>query len=933
MNKRLSALSALLVFLTVVNPVFAESNNGAEDKAGKAEQVIVKLKGNATGSIKSSEVLSSGESGADHVITIQVPTNESVDDFIEDLEKRSDVESVEPDHLVRLSYTPNDPDVAAKQYHHQNIETKKAWDKSKGASDVVVAIIDDGIDMRHPDLKNQVIYPFDTVKETAASLPIGEHGTHVAGIIGSTMDNNIGGAGIAPNTKIMPINVFDGSLAYTSDIIQAIYYAVEKGADIINLSLGSYVYNASFNDAIQFAHKSGVVIVAAAGNEGVSTAYYPASYPNVISVGSTTSKEVKSSFSNYGEYLDIVAPGSSVYSTLPNNGYGMMSGTSMASPIVAGVAALVMAAEPALSNVEIENRLFTTADDLGNIGKDPSYGNGRVNARKALKIDFLPAPYVLAVYDYSTSVSGTTEANAAIVIKNGFSEIASGIANAEGKFKIGIPQQSAGQKLFITSTNTIGTVSNAAELIVKDGTKPAAPIVRAVSDKAITVTGNAEANAKVVAVAGSKKLGESVATKGVFAIDIAKQVAGTIISVYAVDAAGNKSVSSSITVIDKTAPAVPTVNAVGDNSGAITGKAETNAQITAFIGNQKLGEVIAENGVFSMPIAKQRAGTPILVYAIDAAGNKSAGKTIKVVDKTAPSIPVVQEISDKTSVIKGKAEANSKVFAYNGSKKIGEAIAKNGSFGINVVKQKSASSIKVYAVDAAGNKSGSNTIKVLDKMPPAIPSINALSTSSTSITGKASTNSRVYAYVGKKKLGEAIAKNGAYSIKIAKQKTGTLIYVYAEDAAKNKSANKAVKVTGTSKVTGKYQASVNLNLRSGSSVKYKAIGIIPKGKTVECIAKSGNWYKVKYGAKTGWVSSYYLQKYATVTPQNFSAYNVINPHTKAFSLNRKSLKRSYALKNTTFGFNKGVMTYTGTFKIEFLLGSLTNEEIIAARKI
>lgn len=933
MNRPIIALSALLFFSTVVNPVLAEGNNGTEDKAVKVEQVIVKLKDNATGSLKSSNVVSAGTAGTDRVVTVKVPANESVDEFIEDLEKRNDVESVEPDHLVRLSYTPNDPDVVAKQYHHQNIETKKAWDKSKGAADVVVAVIDDGIDMKHPDLKDQFIFPFDTVNETAASLPVGIHGTHVAGIIGSTIDNNIGGAGVAPHTKIMPINVFGGNSAYTSDIIQAIHYAVEKGADIINLSLGSYVYNAAFNDAIQFAHKNGVVIVAAAGNEGVSKSYYPASYANVISVGSTTSKEVKSTFSNYGEYLDLVAPGSFVYSTLPNNGYGMMSGTSMASPIVAGVAALIMAAEPVLTNVEIENRLFTTADDLGEVGKDSSYGNGRVNARKALKIDFLPAPYVLAVYDYSANVSGTTEAGATIEIKNESTFIASGMANTEGKFTIAIPKQSVGKKLFVTSTNATGAISNATELIVKDGTRPVAPIINTVSDNATSVTGTAEANAKVIAVAGSKKLGESVAAKGVFAIDIAKQVAGTIISVYAVDAAGNKSVSSSITVIDKTAPAVPTVNAVGDNAVAITGKAETNARIIAFIDNQKLGEIIAENGAFTMPITKQQAGTAIVLYAIDAAGNKSAGKTIKVIDKTAPAVPTVRKVSDKTTAIKGKAEANAKVFAYSGSQKLGEAIAKNGLFSIKIVKQKAASSISVYAVDAAGNKSGYKTIKVLDKTAPAIPSINTVTTSATMITGKASTNSRVYAYAGKKKLGEAIAKKGAYSIKIAKQKTGTVISVFAEDTAKNRSATKAVNVAGATKMSGKYQASANLNLRSGSSIKFKAIGIIPKGKTVECVAKSGNWYKVKYGSKTGWVSSYYLQKYTVAAPQTFSAYNVINPYTKAFSLSRKSLKRSYVLKNTTLGYNRGIMTYTGSFKIEFLLGSLPNEDVLAASKL
>lgn len=934
MRKTLAALSVFLVFSAVGYPVFAEGENGNGAEVIETDRVIVKLKDDSKDSLQNSEVVSDGTVGTDHIVTVEVPASETVDEFIEDLEKRTDVESVEPDHLIQLTYIPNDPDVAAKQYHHQNIETRKAWDKTRGSSNVVVAVIDDGIDLTHPELKKQIVSPFDIVNGTATSLPSGEHGTHVAGIIGSAIDNNIGGAGVAPNTKIMPVNVFEGDLAYTSDIIQGIHYAVEKGADIINLSLGSYSYSKAFNDAIQFAHKNGLVIVAAAGNEGVSQSYYPASYANVISVGSTTSKEVRSSFSNYGGHIDIVAPGSSIYSTLPDGNYGTMSGTSMASPIVSGVVALVMAVEPALTNMEIENRLYTTADDLGNAGKDTYYGNGRINARKALKIEFLPAPYVLTVYDYSASISGTTEGYASIAIKAGTKVIASGTANQAGKFTIAIPKQSAGIKLLVTSTNTTGAISNAAEVIVKDGTKPAAPTINAVSDSAATVTGKAEVNAKVYAFVGSKKLGESLAANGTYTIKIAKQQAGTIISVYAVDAAGNKSASSTVKVSDKTAPALPTVNVVGDNASAITGKGETNAQISAFIGSKKLGEVPAKNGAFSIPIAKQKAGTAIVLYATDAAGNKSAGKSIKVVDKTPPAAPSVNGVSDKTTAATGKAEANAKVYAYNGSKKIGETVVKNGVFSIKIAKQKAGSTIAFYAVDAAGNKSASKTLKVADKTAPAAPSINTVSASAAYITGKAETNARVYAFSGKKKLGEAVAKNGTYSIKIAKQKAGTAIVVFAVDAANNKSSSKTSNVSSLVKMKGKYKTSANLNLRAGTSVKYKSIAIIPKGKTVEYVAKSGNWYKVKYGTKTGWVNSYYLQKPTAAVPQKltFSAYNVINSYTKALSLNRESLEQSYALKNSVIRFNGGKVNYTGIFKIEFLLGNSPNKEVTTFHK-
>lgn len=773
----LPMVSLVMLFSVSASTVYANEGLIGEEKQ-ETDQVIVKLKDDASISLENSASVASSPQGDDQLVSLEVPENQTVEKFIEGLEKHEDIESVEPDYLVKLDYSPNDPDIGTMQYHHRKMETKLAWDKTRGSADVIVAVIDNGIDSSHPELKTQIFRPYDTVKDSS-TIAVGEHGTHVAGIIAGSIDNGIGGSGIAPTAKIMPINVFDGELAYTSEIIQGIYRAVAQGADIINLSLGGYAYSSSFNDAIQAAHKKGVLIVAAAGNENIGTPYYPASYANVISVASTTAFDKVSSFSNFGKNIDIAAPGTSIHSTLPKGTYGLMSGTSMASPMVSGVAALIKANEPALNNIEIENRIYSSADDLGVAGKDPYYGHGRLNARKALMINYLPVPYVSGVFDYSVAVKGTTQALATVTVQSGSTVLNSGIADNDGRFKIAIPKQKIGTKLTVTSKSGSGLVSKAKEVIVKDGTPPSIPTVNPVSSASISITGKAEENAKVTAYVSGKKIGEAATAKGLFKILIAKQKPGAIITVIAVDAAGNKSAGKAIKVSDKTAPAIPTVHPVGDNAASITGKAESNAKVFAYAGTRKLGETIAKSGAYSIKIAKQKAGTAIAVYAVDAAGNKSGTKNIKVLDKTAPAIPTVHQVKNNAVAITGKAESNAKVMAY----------------------------------------------------------------------------------AGKVKLGETTAKSGAYSIKIAKQKTGTAIRVYAVDAAKNKSTAKTVKVVAATKtaINSNLSTTANVNMRSGASTKYQVLTVVPKGAHVEYLAKSGSWYKVKYGAKIGWVSEDYIK--------------------------------------------------------------------------
>lgn len=240
------------------------------------------------------------------------------------------------------------------------------------------------------------------------------------------------------------------------------------------------------------------------------------------------------------------------------------------------------------------------------------------------------------------------------------------------------------------------------------------PTVDAISDKSTAITGKAESSIKVYAYAGSKKLGEATASKGKYSIKIAKQKAGTSISVYTVDKAGNRSANKTVKVADKTAPKTPSVNSVSDKSTSITGTAEAKSKVYAYVGSKKLGEATAaSDGKYSIKIAKQRAGTSISVYSVDTAKNKSGKKTVKVLDKTAPSTPSVNKVTSKTTTVTGKAEKNTTVYVYNGSKKLGAGKADSkGNYKVKIKAQKKGSTLKVHAIDAAGNKSGVKSVKV-----------------------------------------------------------------------------------------------------------------------------------------------------------------------------------------------------------------------------
>ncbi len=327
---------------------------------------------------------------------IQLNKGTSLEKAVSYYAKQKGVKSVSPSYVYHSFGTLEDPK-KKDMYHLNLLQIDKALELA-GNNEVKVAVIDSGVDFKHPDLKSQVLPSYNAAAPANTPIP-SEHGTHVAGIIGAAKDNGIGGHGINPNAKLLPIDVFNGKDGiYDFDIAQGILYAIEQGADVINMSLGGYGESPLMQEAVQKAIEKGVTIVAAAGNESTDQYSFPASYEGVISVGSTNDRNKLSSYSNFGPSVDLVAPGEEIYSTVHDqkgSSYVKYSGTSMASPVVAGVASLLKSKHPDLKPYEIEAILEMTAKDLGDKGYDLTYGNGLVDPVKALQFNIknLPKQY------------------------------------------------------------------------------------------------------------------------------------------------------------------------------------------------------------------------------------------------------------------------------------------------------------------------------------------------------------------------------------------------------------------------------------------------------------------------------------------------------------------------------------------------------------
>lgn len=304
-----------------------------------------------------------------------------------------DVVAVETDRTMRVagaaSASGGDPH-RSQQWALDTLQVATAWGISTGAH-VDVAVIDTGVKGTHADLAGKVCSGVAFLNSTGvaqlgqgATDPHG-HGTHVAGTVAAIRGNGVGVAGVAPSARVIPVRVLDAQgNGSSSDVARGITWAVDHGAEVVNLSLGGG-YSHAVQVAVDYAESQGVVVVAAAGNAGPGgPPNYPAALPVALAVGSHDKNGLVSSFSTRGGYVDLSAPGSGILSTSNDGSWVFMSGTSMATPHVAGVVALMLATEPGLTPNEVRTRLQATAVDAGPAGHDESYGWGRVNPLAAL---------------------------------------------------------------------------------------------------------------------------------------------------------------------------------------------------------------------------------------------------------------------------------------------------------------------------------------------------------------------------------------------------------------------------------------------------------------------------------------------------------------------------------------------------------------------
>jgi thermitase len=404
-KRRSKALLALLlmisIFLTTAvysAPVSADEGLPQADTAYVPDRIVVKFKEGLSPAEAAQLNASQGAMVVDEIPQIGVQilsvSPGEVEAKLVAFKADPRVEYAEPDYIAQVAYEPNDPYYGdSTQWGPQKICAPQAWDLSTGDPNVIIAVVDSGADPNHPDLAGKLVTGYNFMNDSTDTTDDHGHGTHVAGIAAAATDNGVGIAGVAFDSQIMPLKVYNKYTdAWFSRIESAIIYAADNGAKVINLSLGNYSPPPPFGlpeslvEAVNYAWGAGCVLVGAVGNDNVSDPFYPAAFDNVIGVSATDQSDTKASFSNHGSYISVAAPGTSIYSTYWNDGstYTNMSGTSMSAPHVAGLAALLFSQDGGRSNATVRSLIEDTADDLGDAGWDQYYGYGRINAYRAL---------------------------------------------------------------------------------------------------------------------------------------------------------------------------------------------------------------------------------------------------------------------------------------------------------------------------------------------------------------------------------------------------------------------------------------------------------------------------------------------------------------------------------------------------------------------
>ena len=429
-------LSLLLILGILLIPVLAfatspdqsgKTSVSARDESYATDRILVKFKPGISERVRQDIHRAHGASVVGElkgigVQILKVP-NSKVMEKVLAYRAHGSVEYAEPDYIATAYEVPNDPSFN-QQWGMTQIDAPEAWSATTGSSSVKIAILDTGIDIHHPDLDGKITSSdMHNYTDSPTADDLYGHGTHVAGIAAAETNNDVGVADVGYNCSLASYKVLNdtGSGDY-SWIAEGIMAAADDGVAVINMSLGSKFASSTLQSAVDYAWSKGVVIVASAGNAGNSRPSYPAYYTNCIAVAATDSLDAKASFSTYGSWVDVAAPGVNIYSTMPSEGsvigltnYGLLSGTSMSAPHVAGLAALVKANKGG-TNTDIRGWIEDSAEPVGSIWT--TYGIKRINALAAVDgTDVNQAPVVTimspaggASFPLGTSVTFTGSA-------------------------------------------------------------------------------------------------------------------------------------------------------------------------------------------------------------------------------------------------------------------------------------------------------------------------------------------------------------------------------------------------------------------------------------------------------------------------------------------------------------------------------------------
>ena len=313
-------------------------------------------------------------------LRVTVPQGISIEAYIDSLYRDKIAESIEPNIIVKSLETFNLPDQNTWQWGLTMIQAPETWsDKSFNKRQVSIAVIDSGVDVDHPDLKDILVEGYNFIDENTNVEDDFGHGTLITGIIAARKNEEKGIAGLVSSCKVIPLKVLDsygeGSIA---DLAEAIIYAADNGCEVINLALGTYEWSNVLDEAVKYAALKNCVLVAASGNNGIEKPCYPAAFPSTIAVAAIDEFGQKCNFSNFGQHIDVSAPGKNIYSTTVNGKYEYITGTSAATAFVSGYAALICSGIKQ-DNESVFSKIIASCEDVEDKGWDPKTGHGFIN--------------------------------------------------------------------------------------------------------------------------------------------------------------------------------------------------------------------------------------------------------------------------------------------------------------------------------------------------------------------------------------------------------------------------------------------------------------------------------------------------------------------------------------------------------------------------